>query len=138
MIRIALPTALLPAALLLCACAATTAAEPPADRADRPIEGPVGLGQTAFVDGPHVRPDQVIEDSRCPIDVRCVWAGRLIVRATVTGGAWSKVLDLELGKPVQVADGALTLTGATPDRTVGKGKGKPQPYRFSFAFKGGY
>ncbi|MCC4589494.1 hypothetical protein LL962_20790 [Xanthomonas sp. NCPPB 1067] len=50
------------------------------------VEGPVGLGETAAVDGPKVRPDQVIEDSRCPADVQCIQAGRLIVRATVIGG----------------------------------------------------
>jgi hypothetical protein len=55
---------------------------------NRPIEGPVRLGQIASVNGPRVRADKVIEDSRCPADTQCVWAGRLIVQATVLGGGW--------------------------------------------------
>lgn len=70
--------------------------------ASRPIEGPVRLGEIAAVDGPKVRPDRVIEDSRCPADVQCIHAGRLIVRATVLGGGWSKQIDLTLGIPVPV------------------------------------
>lgn len=55
----------------------------------RPVEGPVRLGQIAAVNGPRVRADRVIEDSRCPSDVQCVQAGRLIVQVTVFGGGWS-------------------------------------------------
>lgn len=94
------------------------------------------MGEVAAVDGPKVRPDQVIEDSRCPTDAQCVWAGRLIVRATVFGGGWLKQLDLTLGEPVPVADGMLTLVKATPERS----KSKPivrSAARFSFSFQGG-
>ena len=69
------------------------------------IEGPVALGQVAYVGGPRVRPDRLIEDSRCPAGTQCVWAGRVMVRATVIGGNWSKQMDLTLGTPVHVADG---------------------------------
>lgn len=99
----------------------------------RAMEGPVRLGQIAYVNGPRVRVDRVIEDSRCPGDTQCVWAGRLIVRATVMGGTWSRQLDLTLGTPVDVADGKLTLVGAFPDRRTGK----PPSYRFTFSFQGG-
>jgi hypothetical protein len=70
-----------------------------------PLNALCGLGEIAAVDGPRVRPDHVIEDSRCPVDVQCIHAGQLIVRATVLGGGWSKQLDLTLGIPVPVADG---------------------------------
>lgn len=92
----------------------------------RPVEGPVRLGQMAAVNGPRVRADRVIEDSRCPADVQCVQAGRLVVRVTVFGGGWSRVIDLELGVPVTVADGRLMLVAATA-----------KPYRFTFDFQGG-
>ncbi|WP_312491178.1 hypothetical protein [Sphingomonas sp.] len=92
----------------------------------RPVEGPVRLGQMAAVNGPRVRADRVIEDSRCPVGVQCVRAGRLIVRVTVFGGGWSRVMDLGLGTPVVVADGRLTLVAATR-----------RPYRFTFDFQGG-
>jgi len=102
-----------------------------------PVEGPVRLGQISSVNGPRVRADAVVEDSRCPIDVQCVWAGRLILRATVFGGGWSKQVDMTLGIPVAVADGRLTLTDVTPARRSGEQGSKAMPYRFTFAFQGG-
>lgn len=104
--------------------------------ASRPVEGPVRLGQIASVNGPRVRAETVIEDSRCPIKVQCIHAGRLIVRVTVLGGGWSRQIDLEPGVPVNVADGSLTLLRATPPRTTGKPI-KPTAYRFEFLFQGG-
>lgn len=102
----------------------------------QPIEGPVRLGEIAAVDGPKVRPDQVIEDSRCPADVQCVVAGRLIVRTTVMGGGWSKQVDLTLGMSVPVADGMLTLVDATPVLISGHTP-MSSTARFSFKFQGG-
>lgn len=103
--------------------------------ASLPIEGPVRLGEIAAVDGPKVRPDRVIEDSRCPADVKCIQAGRLIVSATVLGGGWSKQIDLTLGIPVPVADGTLTLVDATP-MPIGR-EAAVSAARFTFKFQGG-
>lgn len=104
--------------------------------ASRPTEGPVRLGQIASVNGPRVRADSIIEDSRCPVDAQCVWAGRLVVRATVLGGGWSKQYDLTLGMPVNVADGSLALVTATPPRRSDGRDNKPLSYRFTFKFQG--
>jgi hypothetical protein len=45
-------------------------------------------------------------------------------------------MDLTLGTPVQVADGALTLVAVTPDRTA-SAPPLPKQLRFTFAFSGG-
>lgn len=103
----------------------------------RPVEGPVRLGQVAAANGPRIRPNTVLEDSRCPLDVTCVSAGRLIVRATVFGGGWSRQLDLTLGAPVHVADGSLALVAATPARRGSRPAIAPRSYRFTFLFQGG-
>jgi len=95
----------------------------------------VRLGQIAAVNGPRVRADRVVEDSRCPGGTQCVWAGRLVVRATVLGGGWSRQIDLTLGTPVNVADGQLTIVAATPVRRAGQNS-RPLPYRFTFRFQG--
>jgi hypothetical protein len=94
------------------------------------------LGETAYTNGLHVRPIAVIEDSRCPTNVQCVWAGRLVVRSEVAGGAWRRTVELELGKPQQIADGALTLVAATPAKVAGA-ETDPRTYRFTFDFQGG-
>jgi hypothetical protein len=119
------------ASVALAGCAAT-AANPP-----QPPSGPARLGQTVYVDGPRVTPLKVIEDSRCPMNARCVWAGRVVVRVKVQGGAWQRTIDLTMGEAVQVADGGLTLTSVTPDRRTDTGI-KPGDYRFGFTFQGGF
>ncbi|PPU41677.1 hypothetical protein [Xanthomonas arboricola] len=121
------------AALWVVSLAACAAAGPVTSQ---PIEGPVRLGEIAAVDGPKVRPDRVIEDSRCPADVQCVVAGWLIVRATVLGGGWSKQIDLTFGVPVPVADGQLTLVAATPP-AADSAPAPASDIRFTFNFQGG-
>lgn len=116
------------AAALLGGCAATGA--------QTPHQGAVRLGQTAYVDGPKVRPIRVIEDSRCPANVRCVWAGRVVLLAAVITGPGTREMELTLGKPAPVADGMLTLVSVTPDRYT-NAKRKPAAYRFAFEFSGG-
>ncbi|MCW3847803.1 hypothetical protein OF829_11185 [Sphingomonas sp. LB-2] len=115
---------------LLAACVTTgTAAQ------TRP-EGVARIGQTVRVGGPTVRPIAVIEDSRCPSDVTCVWSGRLVVRVEVGTGRGKRRMDLTLGTPVHVADGALTLREALPGKLQGR-KLSPRSYRFMFTFSGG-
>ena len=94
------------------------------------------LGETAYTNGLYVRPIAVVEDSRCPTNVVCVWAGRLVVRSEVRGGSWRRTFDLELGKSQQVADGALTLVAAAPAKVAGS-QTAPRSYRFTFDFQGG-
>lgn len=121
------------ASVALAGCTAT-AANPLAPTLP---EGPARLGQTVYVDGPRVTPLRVIEDSRCPMNARCIWAGRVVLRVKVQGGAWQRNIDLTLGEPVQVADGALTLVSVTPESRTDTPV-KPSHYRFAFTFQGGY
>ena len=119
------------AAALLAAALAGCATAPPVQA------GPTAaLGQTTYVNGLKLRPLEVIEDSRCPTNVVCVWAGRIIVRTEVIGGSWHKTLDLELGKPQPVADGAVTLVAIHPPKQA-PGETDPRAYRFTFDFQGG-
>ena len=114
-------------ALVLAGCATV----PPANA------GPTaGIGQIATTNGLRVRPLAIIEDSRCPINAVCVWAGRLVVRSEVIGGSWRQTRDLELGKPQPIADGQLTLTTAAPSKVAGA-EADPRSYRFTFDFQGG-
>lgn len=126
------PLLAIAASLALSGCAAT-ATRPPV----QPPEGPARLGQTVYVDGPRVTPLKLIEDSRCPMNARCIWAGRVVLRAKVQGGAWQREIDLTLGEPVQVADGGLTLVSVTPERRTDKPVTSGD-YRFAFTFQGGY
>jgi hypothetical protein len=115
------------AAVALAACATV----PPAS-----AKPTAALGQVAYVNGLKVRPLQVVEDSRCPVNVQCVWAGRLIVQSEISGGSWRQTRDLELGRPQNIADGALTLVRVSPEKVAGVAT-DPRAYRFTFDFQGG-
>lgn len=94
------------------------------------------LGETAYVDGPKVTPLQVIEDSRCPAKVDCVWAGRLRISVRIDLGSGSQTRELTLGEPQHVADGSLEVVEATPYPVAGKTI-EPGDYRFGLRFMGG-
>jgi len=111
------------AALSLTACATV----PPANA------GPTaGLNQVATVNGIRIRPIEVIEDSRCPANVRCVWAGRLVVRGRMNGSGWTQIRDFELGVAQAVDQYLVTLIGAEPPK-IAPGPTDPNAYRFTFA-----
>ena len=119
--------ALLPfAALALAACATV----PPADA------GPTaGLNQVAAVNGLRIRPIELVEDSRCPANVQCVWAGRLTVRARMNGSGWTQIRDFQLGYPQAVDQYLVTLVSAEPPKSA-PGPIDANAYRFTFAVSG--
>ena len=95
------------------------------------------LKETIRVDGPKVTPLAVIEDSRCPQGVQCVWAGQVRLSARIDLGGGRETRVLTLGQPQQIADGMLTLTAVMPPRVKDRAIA-PKDYRFAFSFRGGY
>lgn len=118
-------------ALTLTAPLAVAAAPAPAP-ADQ--SRPVRLGQWTQLDRVRIRPDAVVEDSRCPINARCVWAGRATVRATVQIGRRVNRMKLTLGEPVRIAGGELALVSLEPGKVAGS-KTPPTAYRAAFEFR---
>lgn len=93
------------------------------------------LDQVANVGSLTIKPLAVIEDSRCPKTVQCVWAGRLVLRTLTDAGAGGVILDLILGEPVEMGGGGqLTLVDAQPPK-LAPGSIDPRQYRFTFAWQ---
>ncbi len=86
------------------------------------------LGQTVHVRNLPVTPLRVLEDSRCPKDARCLWAGR--VRLSVRVGR--TVRELTLGQPIPIGRGTLELAAVVPERTTRHRTILPSAYRFGF------
>ena len=91
------------------------------------------LGEAVSVDGPTVTPLRLVEDSRCPQGVQCVWAGRVVVSATISTPTMKLNRDLTLGEPFALADGTLTLADVRPGRARDTAT-PPADYRFGFRF----
>jgi hypothetical protein len=117
------------AALLLAGCVTTRANE------DGSVDA--RLGQSVNLGGPRVTPLAVLEDSRCPMEARCIWAGRVRLSIRVTTGAGSAVREIASDKPLQVADGQLELTNVMPPRSVQHAI-RTSDYRFTLRFSGGF
>ncbi len=141
--------AILFAAFALAACAqsggATTTPQPQSelaqqiradlDNLDRELRMPeivsAGLNETADLGGGlTVRPLQVKEDSRCPGNVTCVWAGRLVLRANVSGTE----RELTLGQSLETPQGTVVFAVARPGAWHDWPENEvPRPaYRFGF------
>lgn len=78
------------------------------------------FGETAqLTDDPlRISFDSVVEDSRCPVKVQCVWAGRVIVGLTVAipDGPKSS-FDLQLGASQSVLTYSVEFNKVEPVKT---------------------
>ena len=92
------------------------------------------LGEVAAVNGVRVRPLSIVEDSRCPINALCVWAGRIVVRTEVRASGRRQILNLELGEPQPITGGTLTLSAVEPSK-IAEAETTPRAYRFTFRFE---
>jgi hypothetical protein len=120
---------LLVVSLALGACSAATGGDIPKEAALSWAK----LGERAYADGTDVTPLEVLEDSRCPADAQCVWAGRVRIRATVHHGSGDVERELESGKPITVAGGKLELVAVHPATSSRKAT-VPEDYRLGFRF----
>jgi len=127
----------MPIILALRALAGCAAAEPRPDAARQALEAPfrapgvvvTGLGGIARLGDVEVRPLAILEDSRCPGDVVCIWAGRVRVRVTISGVPGEP--EMEIGEPVALpGGGAILLTAVAPHPS--HRSPSPAPARFAF------
>ena len=111
---------------LMAASLAACATTPP-----RATDPTARLGEVATVDGLRIRPLQVVEDSRCPINARCVWAGRIVLLAEVSGAAGRARYNFTLGEPIMHRGRQIALVAAEPGRVAGSDT-DPGAYVFTF------
>ena len=117
----------LAAAFALSACATVPVPESPI-RSD----GLATYGQSTRVGALVVTPQALVEDSRCPINARCVWAGRLVLKTRIDGAGWRETVDLTLGQPYATHGTGLALVSAEPGKMAGS---PPSPPANLFGFE---
>lgn len=138
--------AFLISALLLVGCASAPAAEAPAANLPQHIredlaQRDAALAETGVVvaridesanlgDGLVVRPLAAVEDSSCPQNARCVWAGRLRLSVAIEGVGER---EITLGEEaVQTPRGAFQLVAVSPGPWTDWPEGAMPAYRFGF------
>jgi hypothetical protein len=118
---------------LLAAC---TVVPPPDTTPPAPAGSMVALGQKVRVGDVTVTPVSLVEDSRCPVNARCVWAGRLVVRTRIDGtgadGArWRDTADMRLGETFGTHGRVIALVSGEPGK-IAERETPPEAYRFSY------
>jgi len=87
----------------------------------------ISLGETITIENYHLKFAKVLEDSRCPKEVTCIWAGRAKVRVDV----WKNEEDALIKELIfgQVKQGeSKDLTLVTSEEKIIKGYAlKPYP-----------
>lgn len=110
---------------------ACTMVPPPDSTPPQPAGYAVPFGQPVQVGDLVVTPKKLVEDSRCPMNARCVWAGRVVVTARIQGQSFSDTADLTLGEPFGTNGRMLALVSVRPEKTT-QAAIEPRQYRFAF------
>lgn len=116
--------------LILAACAAGPAG--PSAPSVFSGEATARVGETVRIGDVSLTPLEVVEDSRCPVEVMCVHAGFLRVRTEIRTGSERRTEVLELRRGIALEDArSLTLSGVEPERRQASAP-RPEDYRLVF------
>lgn len=96
-----------------------------------PTLGETGVGQAAFVNGVKITVNGVVEDSRCPESVQCIWAGRVTANVTLQSDTDKETIDLASDKTLPFDSYQVSLEKVMPPR----GTQKPEPREYVLTFK---
>lgn len=96
----------------------------------------IGLNQKAVFNDVVIKALAVAEDSRCPSDVECVWAGRVMIEVNVStkDGTLIKSAKLEEKKSFVAGGARITLAQVEP-YPVSTKEIEDGDYVFSFVFE---
>lgn len=98
--------------------------------ATRATSTPIAIGERVAVGNTTIGVIELLEDSRCPTDVQCIWAGRVRVRAALD--AMSRDFTFVLAEPQVVGRVTVTLVAVVPGQKVSTQTIPPSAYRFIF------
>ncbi|MCL6682825.1 hypothetical protein [Sphingomonas alba] len=126
--------AILPLLILALSACAATVNGPVVDGGPIRQDGLAMLGQPTRVGSLVVTPMKLVEDSRCPVNARCVWAGRAVVTTRIDGTGWRETANLELGKPYATHNLSVQLSSVQPEKVAGQ---QPPAQAYVFGYTGG-
>ena len=90
------------------------------------------IGQSATVNGISLTVQNLVEDSRCAVDVKCIQAGT--VRVDVSIDSYNADVTFALNQPQVVRNMVVMLSSVLPAEKHSKQTIQPSDYRFTFTF----
>ncbi len=91
---------------------------------------PVAVGAKATINGTRIGVLELLEDSRCPVDVQCIQAGTVRVRTSID--SYNKDFTFTLLQPQVVGDLTITLASVIPSKKNATQTVQASDYRFTF------
>lgn len=93
------------------------------------------MGKSVSALGITITPQEVVEDSRCPSGVQCIWAGTVQLKVSVKDASGEVLRVLVLNQATTTKGVEVTLVGADPYPASGGGKIGSGEYVFTFDVK---
>jgi hypothetical protein len=114
----------------------------------KPVSGPtsyypygkttLALNQVAgFKNGVSIRPIAVLEDSRCPKDVECIWAGTTRISVRVSKNNQSEMYEIGPGSGALTVHGTTIVFSSVEPSPLSGSPISPSDYRFTFMVTAG-
>lgn len=104
---------------------------PPALRDDGLFEA--RLGQTINLGRDKISLVRVVEDSRCPMEARCIQAGKVAIAVTIRHGRHRISERLSSDQQLMLSEGRLELVSVMPAKSI-RNPIEPRQYRFSLRY----
>ena len=77
----------------------------------------VALGETVDFGSTSITPQRIVEDSRCPQEVECVWEGTILVEVAIESAERRETRQLSVGDRISTGLGLVVLENVTPRPT---------------------
>jgi hypothetical protein len=105
----------------------------PATTANKPPKAATQayLGESITMSDVTIKPYEILEDSRCPVDVICIQAGTVRIKAMFTSGLGTVSQEFKLNMPITTEAEQIILTKVLPERSS-KEQLEPGDYLFVF------
>ena len=114
-------------------CEFTECLTVPSGQVKEPVVSMVAvLDQKIFLGGGiYITPLEVLSDSRCPVDVTCIWAGEVVLKVKLEKDASSKEMEIKEGGTVNFGPGIISLIDVVPENNTKKSFAD-KDYKFTF------
>ncbi len=89
------------------------------------------IGEPSELEGVTITVTEVVEDSRCPLGVECIWAGRVVVKVNLSKPSGNFTENVELGQSLTIDTEEVQFVSVAPHPRAGEVIA-PSDYRFGF------